>query len=187
MKTEIVFYIFLNIILILGINSQIGPNKFSQTKRTLILVDDMHLRDTHSTFFKQLHNMGYELDFQVFDDTHISLTGFGEYLYSNIIIMAPSIADTSISSFSIQEMLKFFDSGHDIMIFADKTANKYIRKLVNEFGVDFDDYNSLVRDSMYSNLLKDKLNPQLISMRNDEIIATNKAVPTIAPNTCAKT
>ena len=168
--------IFLINLVLLGINCQLGPHKIAQQKKTLVLVDDMHIRDSHSIFFKQLHNMGYDLDFQVFDDTHVSLTAFGEYLYSNIIIMAPSVSESSASSFSIQEMLKYFDSGHDIMIFADKTANRYIRKLANEFGVDFDDYNSLVRDSKYFQDKKDKLNPQLINMRNDEIIATNNIV-----------
>jgi len=35
--------------------------------------------------------------------------------------------------------LKYFDDGHDIMIFADKTVGSFLRKFVTEFGVDFDD------------------------------------------------
>jgi hypothetical protein len=36
--------------------------------------------------------------------------------------------------------LKYFDEGHDIMIFGSKDAGNFLRKFVNEFGVDFDDY-----------------------------------------------
>lgn len=40
----------------------------------------------------------------------------------------------------IKNLLKYFDDGHDIMIFADKTAGSFLRKFVTEFGVDFDDH-----------------------------------------------
>ena len=40
----------------------------------------------------------------------------------------------------IKNLLKYFDDGHDIMIFADKTVGSFLRKFVTEFGVDFDDY-----------------------------------------------
>jgi hypothetical protein len=40
----------------------------------------------------------------------------------------------------IKSLLKFFDDGHDIMIFADKSVGSFLRKFVTEFGVDFDDY-----------------------------------------------
>ncbi|MCQ2815810.1 MAG: dolichyl-diphosphooligosaccharide--protein glycosyltransferase subunit [archaeon] len=170
--------IFLIIQIILLVNAQLGPHRYAQLKRTLVLLDDMHRRDLHSMFFDQLYAMGFEVDFRVLDDSNISLTGFGEYLYTNIIIMAPSLTDEEVkkTAFSIPEMLKFFDSGHDIMILGDKTTNTYVRKLANEFGVDFDDYNSLVRDSIVTHSLKDKLNPSLVEMRNDEIVVSNNLV-----------
>lgn len=92
--------------------------------------------------------------------------------------MAPSINEDTFKgkSISIQELLKYFDNGHDIMIFADKTSNNYVRKLANEFGVDFDDYNSMVKDSTYIHLKKGELNPQLIEMKNDEIIVTDNLI-----------
>lgn len=40
----------------------------------------------------------------------------------------------------IKNLLKYFDDGHDIMIFADKSVGSFLRKFVTEFGVDFDDY-----------------------------------------------
>ena len=97
--------------------------------------------------------MNFELDFKMIDDPTIQLSYFGEYLYNNIIFFAPSYNEgiiyiyfISILEFSkkteikIKNLLKFFDDGHDIMIFADKTVGSFIRKFVTEFVVDFDDY-----------------------------------------------
>lgn len=44
------------------------------------------------------------------------------------------------SEIKIKNLLKYFDDGHDIMIFADKSVGSFLRKFVTEFGVDFDDY-----------------------------------------------
>jgi hypothetical protein len=46
----------------------------------------------------------------------------------------------------ITSLLKFFDEGHDIMIFANKDVGTFLRKFVNEFGVDFDDYVYIVKN-----------------------------------------
>lgn len=37
--------------------------------------------------------MNFELEFKMVEDPSIKLTYFGEYLYSNIIFMAPSLND----------------------------------------------------------------------------------------------
>jgi hypothetical protein len=47
---------------------------------------------------------------------------------------------TQKSDIKITNLLKFFDEGHDIMIFASRDVGNFLRKFVNEFGVDFDDY-----------------------------------------------
>lgn len=61
--------------------------------RTLVLLDDWSLRDTHSVFFKCLHNRGFELTFKLADDASLNLAKYGEYLYDNLIIFAPTVEE----------------------------------------------------------------------------------------------
>lgn len=173
---------------VLLLNINLGSNEIKQIKRTLVLLDDWHTVDTHSQFFNQIKNMGYEIDFKVVskEDFDLSLTYYGEYLYTNIIIMAPSVDLQSFkkSKLNIPELLKYFDDGHDIMIFADKSSNNYIRELANEFGIDFDDYNSKVKDSLYIHSKSDNINTELLQMKDQDIIITDNIVniPAIFPS-----
>lgn len=147
-------------------------------KKTLILLEDWHSIDTHSLFWSQLKALSYEIEFKMITDANIKLTYFGEYLYSNIILFAPSYNEdlTSKSDISITKLLKFLDEGHDLMVFGSKVSGSFIRKLVNEFGVDFDDYDSQVKDSLYLHNLKDNLNKDFLNLKTNEIIVTKNVI-----------
>ena len=64
------------------------------------------------------------------------------------------------------------------MIFGSSDASKFMRELVNEFGVDFDDYNSEVKDSLY--LHPDSgvkgINQQLLNLHDEEIIISKNVI-----------
>jgi len=122
--------------------------------------------------------MNFELEFKTVDDPSIKLTNFGEYLYSNIILFAPTFTEdfSKTTEIKVASLLKFFDDGHDLMIFGSKESGNFLRKLVTEFGVDFDNYDTEVKDSLYLHHLKDSLNPDLISMKRDSIITTKNTI-----------
>ena len=65
-----------------------------QSKKTLVLLDDWHNVETNSLFWKQIAEMGFEIDFKMANDKDIKLTNFGEYLYDNIIFFAPTYSDS---------------------------------------------------------------------------------------------
>ena len=65
-----------------------------QSKKTLVLLDDWHNVETNSLFWKQITDMGFEIDFKMASDKDIKLTNFGEYLYDNIIFFAPTYSDS---------------------------------------------------------------------------------------------
>ena len=171
--TSLLFFLSLSVVF-----SQLLDSKESNIKKTLVLLDDWHTIDTHSLFFNQIKDMGYTLEYKMIDDNDIKLTYFGEYLFTNIIYMASSYNEdiSKKSEINIQNLLKFIDEGHDMLLFANKEVGNFLRKLSNEFGVDFDDYNSQIKDSLYIHNLKSSLNPQLISMRNDEIVVTKNSI-----------
>ena len=111
-------------------------------EKSLVLLDDWHSLETHSIFWDQIRSLNIELDFKIIDDPSIQLTYYGEYIYQSIIFFAPTFSDdlSKKNDLKLANVLKFIDSGHDIMIFANSEVGGYIRKLANEFGVDFDDY-----------------------------------------------
>ena len=170
---SLLFFLSLSVVF-----SQLLDSKESNIKKTLVLLDDWHTIDTHSLFFNQIKDMGYTLEYKMIDDNDIKLTYFGEYLYTNIIYMASSYNEdiSKKSEINIQNLLKFIDEGHDMLLFANKEVGSFLRKLSNEFGVDFDDYDSQIKDSLYIHNLKSSLNPQLITMRNDEIVVTKNSI-----------
>ncbi|CAI9104471.1 OLC1v1003148C2 [Oldenlandia corymbosa var. corymbosa] len=107
-------------------------------RRILVLVDDLAIKSSHSIYFKSLQSRGYQLDFQLADDSKIALHRYGQYLYDGLILFSPSIErfGGSINTAAIAE---FVDSGHDLIIAADESASDLIREVAAECGVDFDE------------------------------------------------
>lgn len=148
----------------------------SQTKKTLVILDDWHSIDTHSQFWRQLRETGFEPIFKMADDNSLTFASYGEYKYDNIILFAPSYEEKAKNDVTISNLLKFIDDGKDLMILGNKDSAKFLRNLVNEFGVDYDDYDSQVKDSLYLHNLKEQLHPDLIKMLNDGIIPTKNII-----------
>ena len=149
-----------------------------ESKKTLVVLDDWHNIEVNSMFWNQVTDMGYELEFKMGNDKEIKLTNYGEYIYDNIIFFAPTFTDTKKNEINIQNILKFIDDGHDLMVFGSSDASKFIRELVNEFGVDYDDYDSQIKDSLYlhPNSAINGLNKQLINLHDDEIIISKNII-----------
>ena len=149
-----------------------------QSKKTLVLLDDWHNVATNSVFWNQIKKMGYEIDFKMANDKEIKLTNYGEYIYENIVFFAPTYVDSGKNEITIEKLLKFIDDGHDLMIFGSSDAGKFIRSLVNEFGADFDDFDSQVKDSVYLhyNPKEVGLNKQLLDLYDDEIIISKNVI-----------
>ena len=149
----------------------------TKSKKTLVLLDDYHNVETNSVFWNQITQMGYEIIFKMVNDKEIELTNYGEYIYENIIFFAPTYVDTKKNDITIEKLLKFIDDGHDLMIFGSSDSGKFIRNLVNEFGVDFDDFDSEVKDSVYLHSSSDSgLNKQLLNLYDDEIIISKNVI-----------
>lgn len=151
----------------------------NKTNKALVLLDDWLLIQSHSLFWNQIKHLNYELEFKTIDDSNIKLDYYGEKLYDIIILYIPSFTeeDSKMSSFSVKKIVKYFDEGHNIMIIADKHVNSYIRSLSTEFGIDFDDYNSQVKDSLYLHKNDLNLNADFIKMNTNTISITKNVTP----------
>lgn len=66
----------------------------TQQRRTLVLLDDMQIKNTHSTFFRALEEKGHNLSFFEATNPDLQLSKYGEYLYDNVVIFAPHVEGT---------------------------------------------------------------------------------------------
>lgn len=142
--------------------------------KALIVIEDWNIIETHSIFWDQFRRIKYDIVFKMIDDPEIKLDSFGEKIYDIIVLCVPSLTEeeSKNSELGIQKILKHFDDGHNIMIIANDQVNSYLRSLVTEFGVDFDDYDSKVKDSLYLHNLKDKLSIDLLNLRDNSIVVS---------------
>lgn len=63
-------------------------------KRTLVLLDDLQIKSTHSIFFRSLEEKGHSLHFFEAASPDLQLSKYGDYLYDNLVIFAPQVEGT---------------------------------------------------------------------------------------------
>ena len=92
--------------------------------RTLVLLENQHQEFSHSIFFNQLINNKFELTFRLADDSSLALSLFGDYIYDNLLILAPSTEEFG-GDLSIQSIIDFIDSGHNVFICVNSRGRLY--------------------------------------------------------------
>nr|KJB79489.1 hypothetical protein B456_013G052700 [Gossypium raimondii]KJB79494.1 hypothetical protein B456_013G052700 [Gossypium raimondii] len=107
-------------------------------RRVLVLLDDLAVKSSHSSYFNSLKLRGFDLDFKLTDDPKIALQRYGQYLYDALILFCPSVERFG-GSVDVAAIINFVDSGHDLIIAADVNASDLIREIATECGVDFDE------------------------------------------------
>lgn len=130
------------IICFLGlVTSSDSPSGF----RTLVLVDTFEVRYTHSQFLGNLQERGYQLTFALVDDSELTLSDHGDYLFDNIIILAPGVQEFG-GAVTSSSFIDFIDHGGNLLVATDSTIGDPIRDIANECGVDFDEEGTYVID-----------------------------------------
>jgi oligosaccharyltransferase complex subunit beta len=117
--------------------------------RVLVLLDNLSLQQTHSSFFKDLQDRGYVVSFFQAEDSSITLTEYGEYLYDHLIIFAPTVEEFG-GLIDVPSILDFIDEGHNVLIAADSSVSDPIREIAEECGVEFDEEGSFVLDHFHT-------------------------------------
>ncbi|XP_012259967.1 dolichyl-diphosphooligosaccharide--protein glycosyltransferase 48 kDa subunit [Athalia rosae] len=114
---------------------------------TLVLLDNLAIRETHSIFFKSLHERGYTLTYRLADDANLVLSKYGEYLYSNLIIFAPSVEEFG-GVLSIDAVTDFIDGGGNVLVAGSSQSGDVLRELASECGFEVDEEGAAVIDHM---------------------------------------
>ncbi|XP_067641775.1 dolichyl-diphosphooligosaccharide--protein glycosyltransferase 48 kDa subunit [Eurosta solidaginis] len=114
---------------------------------TLVLLDNLAKRETHSIFFKSLQDRGFKLIYKLADDSGLILSRFGEYLYKNVIIFAPSVEEFG-GDLSVEKLTEFVDDGGNVLVAASENAGDVLREFASECGFEVDEDGAAVIDHL---------------------------------------
>ncbi|XP_050413195.1 dolichyl-diphosphooligosaccharide--protein glycosyltransferase 48 kDa subunit [Patella vulgata] len=135
-------------------------------KRTLILVDNWSIRETHSTFFRSLRDQGFDLTFKTADDSNLALVKYGEFLYENLIIFSPSVEDFG-GSVDVGAITNFIDGGGNVLVAGSSSLGDPIRELATECGIEFDEENTAVIDHLNFDINDDGKHTLIVADTNN--------------------
>lgn len=124
---------------IFGLASAGGP--------TLVLLDNLAIKETHSIFFKTLQDSGYTLSFKLADDANLQLSKYGEYLYQHLIIFAPSVEEFG-GALSVETITDFIDGGGNVLVAGSSQSGDALHELASECGFEIDEEGSAVIDHL---------------------------------------
>jgi len=116
-----------------------------QPTKTLVLVDTLATRETHSLFLKQLADRGHEVTLKSADEPSLQLSRYGEYLYKNLVLFAPGVEEFG-GSLSVETIVKFVDDGGNLILAGSSDTTDIIRELATEVGVEMDEEKSAAID-----------------------------------------
>lgn len=112
---------------------------------TLVLLDNLTVKETHSQFFKSLQDNGYSLTYKLADDPSLYLSKYGEYLYKNLVIFAPSVLEFG-GSLDLDVLTKYIDDGGNILVAGNAATGDIFRELASECGFEIDEDSASVID-----------------------------------------
>jgi len=148
-------------------------------KRTLCILDDMTTISSHSIFFDNIKSRGHEITFIQAESPHLTIKKYGEYLYDNIIIFAPTVDE--FSSITVDDILEFSNNGGNILIAANENISDTIRSLTENVGIEFDQKKSVVIDHFqYSDKLDNDMTHTTILASN--VVNSNIVIGKYANN-----
>ena len=135
-------WVFLSLLVALA-----ALNEVESSRKTLVLLENLYLKDTHSIFFDDLDQRGYNLVFKLADESNLALSKYGEYLYENLIIFAPSVEEFG-GSIDKDSILDFIDNGGNVLVAASSAVGDILRDVGSEVGLELDEENTAAIDHL---------------------------------------
>lgn len=122
-------------------------NVEGSSKRLLVLLDSLLLRESHSFYFKYLKDRGFDVTFKNADDSNLEIIKYGEYLYDHIIVFSPNAKEFG-GKLSTETLTEFVDAGGNILIAGSETIGDAVREFAGECGIEFADEKNSVIDHL---------------------------------------
>ena len=121
------------LLLLAAVAGVAGLNNGGRRLPTLVVVDDMLCRASHSQFFELLEQQGHSLVFAESGSPNAKLTELGEWRYGGLVVVAQAA-----SHLDSRGIASFVDAGHSIFVAGGRTPNAATRRVAAELGVEFD-------------------------------------------------
>ncbi|XP_035789939.1 dolichyl-diphosphooligosaccharide--protein glycosyltransferase 48 kDa subunit-like [Anopheles albimanus] len=144
MTTKLVGWCWAGILLVLAASA---VPAVAEPGDTLVLLDNLAIKETHSIFFRSLQERGYKLTFKLADDAGLVLSKYGEFLYSHLILFAPSVEEFG-GSLSVESITEFIDNGGNVLVAGSTAAGDALRELASECGFEVDEERAAVIDHL---------------------------------------
>lgn len=140
-----------------------------ESKKTLVLLENLSIRETHSVFFEDLKSRGHSLTFKSADDSSLALSKYGEYLYDNLIVFAPSVEEFG-GTIDVSAISDFIDNGGgNVLVAASSDVGDVLRDVGTEVGLELDERDTTVIDHLNYDV-KDKGDHSLLVVDPGNII-----------------
>lgn len=154
-------------------------NYDGQSKRLLVLLDTLGIRETHSTFFKSLKDRGFQITYKTADDSELALSKYNEYLYDHLILFSPNVAEFG-GNVSTKAIVDFVDAGGNLLVAVNSQINDPVKEIAGECGFEFSDEGTYVIDHFNTATGDDGRNTLIIS--EPENLIGNKLIVDNAKN-----
>jgi len=120
-----------------------GLIKEDTATKTLVLLDDWALKESHALFFDHVHTrLGHQVEFAMANEGPQERAGGDEsaLAFRNIILMAPSLKEAEVATgFSVDQLVAFMkEPDHNLLVFSNSESRRHVRKLANTLGIDFE-------------------------------------------------
>lgn len=90
---------------------------------------------------------GFKLTFKLADDPNLVLSKYGEYLYENLIIFAPSVEEFG-GDLNTDKIAEFIDNGGNVLVGGSSASGEALRELATECGFEVDEEGAAVIDHL---------------------------------------
>lgn len=81
------------------------------------------------------------------DDANLVLSKYGEYLYKNVIVFAPSVEEFG-GDLNVDKITEFIDNGGNVLVAGSSTSGDALRELATECGFEVDEEGASVIDHL---------------------------------------
>lgn len=98
--------------------------------------------------YSSITDRGYSLTFKSADDSSLVLSKYGEYLYQNLVIFAPSVEEFG-GSLNVDTLTEFVDDGGNVLIAGSSVTGDVLRELASECGFEVDEEGAYVIDHLH--------------------------------------
>lgn len=90
---------------------------------------------------------GFKITYKLADDASLILSKYGEYIYQNLIVFAPSVEEFG-GSISVEAIGQFVDDGGNVLVAGSSSSGDSLRELASECGFEVDEENAAVIDHL---------------------------------------